>query len=71
MQDEFYCGCCGKRRPLSMKVEVAGKRPKCQYCEDNARANSTATKKKQTQAGSLTHPAPKLRVQFMRWVSHM
>ena len=35
--NEFYCGSCGKMKPLESKVVRKGKRPVCKNCQSIAK----------------------------------
>lgn len=68
MLDTFYCGGCGKWKPLGEKVERSGRRPKCRCCDQRARKLDSAAPR--TTSG-LRRPAVKMDEDFLRWVSHV
>ena len=68
MQVTFYCGACGKNKPLSEKVERSGKRATCQSCERKARALSA---KAGTASGGLKRRAPTMNAAFLNWAAHV
>lgn len=70
MADEFYCGACGKWKPLSERVDRPGKRPKCLGCEQRAR-KLDATEAAAKPTGALRRPAAKLGAAYLDWVSRV
>jgi len=68
MTDEFYCGACGKWKPLHEKVDRLGRRPKCNFCERRAIKLDAAARQ---QKDGLRRPATKLNAAFLRWVSNV
>jgi hypothetical protein len=46
--DDFYCGHCGRRRPLADKISRPGKRPACKTCDAKAKSRAAARAKAQS-----------------------
>ena len=64
MEDTFYCGSCGKHKPLSQKrTAPAGKRPRCADCCRKAVNNQLWSEKaretkRARRVGKLDHLMP-------------